>query len=285
MKKMKMIESILVCPECGGDLDFSSALACRKCMAAFVRVSNRFHFLERSVSKSRSEWLDRLKEGIRRIAPGVYPALVQILSPVFFPRRIHRDIPPEGHVVLNLGSGTTNFGKHVINVDLADYENVDVVASLDKLPIRSNSADYIVNVAVLEHVPNPRAVVSEFHRILRPNGRGLCFVPFIQGFHASPYDFQRYTNEGLKILFADFVVEKVEAIGPTSALVWIFQEWLALTFSFGSSSLYKILVPITWLLSPIKYFDFILNRHKDAKNIATGFFVEFAKPEHRLNES
>jgi hypothetical protein len=116
-------------------------------------------------------------------------------------------------------------------------------------------------------------------RVLRPGGRVLCYIPFIQGFHASPHDYQRFTVPGLRRLFSDFDIQETRiGAGPTSGFVWILQEWLALTFSFGSRRLYRLLVPCMWCLSPLKYLDILLARHPDAGVIASGFVILACKP-------
>jgi hypothetical protein len=40
-------------------------------------------------------------------------------------------------------------------------------------------------------------------------------------------------------------------------------------------------VPLTWILSPLKYFDWILQHHGAAGNIASGYYILAKKP---LNE-
>jgi ubiquinone/menaquinone biosynthesis C-methylase UbiE len=89
-------------------------------------------------------------------------------------------------------------------VDGMNYPNVQVVCDLAKTPFMEASLDGILSVAVLEHVANPEAHVAEMYRVLKPGGSVLCFVPFMQGYHASPNDFQRYTESGLRQLFGNF---------------------------------------------------------------------------------
>jgi hypothetical protein len=101
----------------------------------------------------------------------------------------------------------------------------------------------------------------------------------MQGFHASPHDYQRWTIPGLRQLFAGFEVLSTNvAAGPTSGLLWLLQEWLALVGSFGSVRLYRCLLPLTWVLSPLKYLDVLLARHPAAAVIASANVIEARRP-------
>ena len=116
-------------------------------------------------------------------------------------------------------------------------------------------------------------------RVLKPGGRGLIFVPFIQGYHASPYDYQRYTVSGMRQVFRDFDCLAIEpGAGPTSGMIWVLQEWLAMVLSLGIKPLYKPLLLLTYVLSPIKYLDVLLRHHPAAANIDSGFVIEVRKP-------
>jgi SAM-dependent methyltransferase len=128
-------------------------------------------------------------------------------------------------------------------------------------------------------VPDPQAHIAEMYRVLAPGGRLLCFVPFMQPFHASPYDFQRFSDVGLREQFRQFEVTSVRVgAGPTSALVWVLQEWLALLLSFGSRRLYRLVQPLTWILSPLKLLDLLMARHRNASVVASGFVIQARKP-------
>ena len=83
--------------------------------------------------------------------------------------------------------------KDIINIDIFAFNEVDIVADAEGIPIENNSADLIICVALLEHVKDPQAVVAEMHRIVKSNGEVFCFIPFMQPFHAAPNDFQRWT--------------------------------------------------------------------------------------------
>jgi SAM-dependent methyltransferase len=274
------LSDFLCCPRCRGELDLVSQ-CCRSCRAPFSRCAQQWRFRETwsEEQPARSDWLNAIKERVKNYNGALYSAAIDCVGPVYTGLTL-RDYFPEGlpqGLLLNLGAGVSTLAPEIINVDLAPYPNLHLVCSLESLPLRDGSVDGIVCVAVLEHVRSPAEVVREMHRVLRPGGQAACFVPFMQGEHASPYDFQRYTPAGLAELFSQFSVLETRGVGPTSALVWILQEWLALFFSLGSTRLYRMLVPATWLLSPLKYLDRFMNHHPAARVIATGFLIRVVK--------
>jgi SAM-dependent methyltransferase len=265
------------CPACIEPLHSDAeCLRCSLCLSTYPYNSSgklKFASLE---AQSIQDRLDRAKNALKRFRR-IYGFLISVVSPVYPTRDLRKFLNSrnlESEVVINLGSGSSNVDDQVVNFDIFEYDSVDVLCSIDSLPLADNSVDAILNLAVLEHVPNPPRVVSEFNRVLKPGGQAFCFVPFIQGFHASPWDFQRYTSSGLRELFKDFDIIKIKAVGPTSGLLWVFQEWLAIALSFGSKKLHLII----WLLVlvttwPLKFLDFFFTRNKMAENIASGFVI------------
>ena len=264
---MQPIESGFRCDTCEIQVDFRENGS-----LAFVPI-------DESIS---SNPLDRLKSRLKRFGR-TYNFLIDVIGPVFplatFDRkRILKLADPATDIVVNLGSGSSNFGPNVINVDLLPYPSVDIISSIDCLPFEDASVDQIINIAVLEHVPNPKEVVAEFYRILKPGGKLYCFIPFIQGFHASPWDFQRYTKPGLETLFSEFEIVSIKSAGPTSGMLWILQEWIAVLLSFGSRRAHTLIWLVLLLLTfPIKYIDFFLRHHPMAENISSGFSVSAVK--------
>ncbi len=226
-----------------------------------------------------TDFLDKIKYKIKKFNK-IYSALIEIISPVypqpFFDakRIIRKEIKGKNVVALNLGSGNSDFGESLLNVDLLPYQNVDIICDIENIPFKDNSVDFIINIAVLEHVPNPQKVITEINRILKPGGKIYCFIPFMQPFHASPYDFQRFTYEGMKHQFRDFKIIKLKSIGPTSGMLWVVQEWLALFFSFGIKPLHTFLYLLFMVITfPIKFLDVVLQYYPMSKNMASGFSV------------
>ena len=230
-----------------------------------------------------TDFLDRIKYKIKKFNK-LYSFLIELISPVypqpFFDAKkiIRNEIKGKNKVALNLGSGNSDFGDDLLNVDLLPYKNVDIICDIENMPFNDNSIDYIINIAVLEHVPNPQKVIAEIQRIMKPGGKLYCFIPFMQPFHASPYDFQRFTYEGMKHQFRDFEIIKLKPIGPTSGMLWTVQEWFALVFSFGIKPLHTFLYLLFMIITfPIKFLDILLQHHPMSKNIASGFSIECLK--------
>ena len=232
----------------------------------------------------KGDWFDSIKS-ITKKYPHFYRLIVLLISPVC-PNiyHSHKDalayVDSEIPLVINIGSGTTTLDPAFINFDYYPYENVDVVGDVLNLPFPDNYFDAVINIVMLEHLEQPKAAIDEMRRVLKQGGVIYTVAPFIVGFHAAPDDFQRWSQRGIEVLHREF--ERLESGvigGPTSGMLWIWQEWLAMLLSLGISPLYKvwyiIVLALTW---PIKYLDFLLVRHPAAANIASSFYFIGKKP-------
>ncbi|OPX65126.1 MULTISPECIES: class I SAM-dependent methyltransferase [unclassified Methanoregula] len=226
-----------------------------------------------------NDWLDSIKCHFKRY-PELYGVIIWTISPVFvFRKDTYRKLlkyirPGNNKTILNIGSGPFKLEDDIINIDIAAYENVNIVADAMYLPFRTNSIDAVITIVVLEHVPEPERVVDEMHRILKPDGIIYTHVPFLQGYHASPHDYSRWTASGVVQLHRKFnTIETGVGAGPSSSLVWILTEWFSMVFSFRSVILYRFFFIIfTILLWPVKFFDLILIGNPMAQNIASTFY-------------
>ncbi len=102
---------------------------------------------------------------------------------------------------------------------LIKYANIskdtspDYLCDISSIPIEDNSFDGIILSEVLEHVPDPKSVLKEAQRILKPGGLALICTPFMFHVHSDPYDYARYTDQYYtKVLseagFKDIIIEK-----------------------------------------------------------------------------
>jgi SAM-dependent methyltransferase len=179
--------------------------------------------------------------------------------------------------VLNVGAGETRYGTDVVNMEIDPGPGIDVVGVAEFLPFATRSCEGVILMAVLEHVQDADKTLSEAARVLDEGGRLLVDVPFIQGYHPSPGDYRRYTEQGLRTEVERFgftVEDSGVAVGPASAMTWITAEFLALLLSGRSASAYRVARNITSLIaSPIKYADYWLERHPKADRIPSAVWV------------
>lgn len=273
---------VLRCPACRSEdlRELPGTLHCADCARDFPSTPGQVRFVT-VPAEAVTDRLDKLKYRLKGNAR-LYNLLIEIISPVYFTGKLSRylKIIPSDAIAINLGSGSSNLSDMVVNVDMFPYASVNMTADIKQLPLRNDSVDYIVNIAVLEHVPDPAMVVQEILRVLRPGGQIYCYFPFIQGFHASPDDYTRVTKPGLKHLFRDFeIIELRPEGGPTSGALWVMQEWLAMVLSLGIRRAYTIVHLLLMLLTfPLKLLDALLIHHPMAENISTAFVVIARKP-------
>jgi len=71
-------------------------------------------------------------------------------------------------------------------------------ANIKNLPFEDNSIDTIILTQVLEHVDEPYKALDEIKRVLKKGGMLIFSVPFIYQAHATPYDYFRFSEYGLK---------------------------------------------------------------------------------------
>ena len=91
-----------------------------------------------------------------------------------------------------------------------DISGVDTIASADSLPFADAEFDAVICTEVLEHCPDPSAVVKEIARVLKPDGKTFITTPFLVALHEMPYDFYRYTPSALSLLSERAGLEVIE---------------------------------------------------------------------------
>lgn len=130
---------------------------------------------------------------------------------------------PEGAIICDVGAGGRRIHPQVIAIDAFWSNGTDLVSDASELAVVDEAADCVVCTGTLEHLPDPWKSAREIERITKPGGLVYVDAPFMQGYHADPKDYWRFTCDGLRELFAGF--EEVESgvhIGPASGLCWVF---------------------------------------------------------------
>ena len=78
------------------------------------------------------------------------------------------------------------------------------------MPLEDGEIEVVFGTEVLEHCPDPRAVLAEIHRVLKPGGLLFFTVPFLWPLHDSPHDYYRYTPFALQHILAEAGFRDVE---------------------------------------------------------------------------
>ncbi len=90
-----------------------------------------------------------------------------------------------------------------VTVEIVDGSVNAIDFETDALPFADNSFNTILACNVLEHIYNHQFLLREMHRILKPGGQLIGFVPFWVGYHPDPRDYFRYTDEALMRMLID----------------------------------------------------------------------------------
>jgi SAM-dependent methyltransferase len=181
---------------------------------------------------------------------------------------------PERSVIFNVGSGATDHGPRVINIDIYDSGTTDVVGSALELPFADESADLIILQGVLEHVPDTRKTLDECIRVMRKGGKFYTEMPFMQPYHESPVDFRRCTLMGLSDMCRPLKhIESGIHMGPASNITWQLREFGAILLSRGNEWWYpRINSIVGWFLFPLKYADHWLEKRPEFHRLASSFY-------------
>jgi SAM-dependent methyltransferase len=180
----------------------------------------------------------------------------------------------DGAPVLNLGSGTTQYGRNVVNLDLRLQPGIQLCGDGTRLPVRDCCVAGVLLRGVLEHVRSAEAVRQEVVRVLQPGGFVYVEVPFLQPYHLSPEDHRRFTLPGLRHFLSEFdEQESGVQSGPGSALAWVLRETLGTLLSFGSARAYpRALALAGWATFWVKYLDRLIVPAPHAANAASAVY-------------
>jgi ubiquinone/menaquinone biosynthesis C-methylase UbiE len=133
---------------------------------------------------------------------------------------------PSGFTILDAGAGELKYKKYCehlnyIGQDFAKYDGkgnniglqtkqwdttkVDIVSDITAIPFKNKSIDAIMSIEVFEHIPDPIEALSEFTRILKPNGYLILTAPFASLTHFAPYHYY----SGYNSYFYDWWLKKL----------------------------------------------------------------------------
>lgn len=157
----------------------------------------------------------------------------------------------------------------------------DLLAPAEDIPVADGHFDSVMMSEVLEHLPDPRLVLAEVHRVLRPGGRVVATMPFLFPVHGDPDDYQRWTPSRLRIEVeqAGLAVEEIAPMGSAAAVIF---DLLWVTWSAYVQRLPVVLhrfaaAPFALVKPLVAVLDDRMTRVRD--RITTGYLVVARKPD------
>jgi len=174
--------------------------------------------------------------------------------------------------VLDAGAGEARHARYFTRqrycgVDLAvgdrtwNYNRLDAVADLARLPFASGCFDAAINIVTLEHVREPDSVLREIARTLAPAAPLLAIVPHEWELHQAPHDYFRFTRHGMAHLLERAGMGEIE-IRPVGGYFRLLARRLLNGLQFFTGGVRWLgFIPAALLLVPpallVPYLDFL----------------------------
>ncbi len=222
------VRNILVCPYCGALLEQSSGIMiCRNCNTDYkymesgavdlrLKKNKEYHYdctLGTSLLPESGFNFTTLKA---KDNPEVdfsgfkvpYHLTKELIT--YFPKAKTDD-----SLVLDLGCGDTihreiceRAGFEYVGIDY-DSEDALILGDAHALPFKNDSFEFILSIAVLEHIRFPFIMMREAYRVLKPNGIFIGTVAFLEPFHGDSFYHHTHLGTYNSLQQGGFEIEKI----------------------------------------------------------------------------
>lgn len=194
-------------------------------------------------------------------------------------------------VTLDIGASGNDhreYFPHRTTLDVDASKNPDVVGDAHILPFKDESFEMVVCSEMLEHADDPRKVIAEIRRVLKPEGRVVFTTRFAFPIHDAPNDYWRFTPYGLRKLFSEFeIIEVATDGGPFHAIAIQLQRIIFQTDlpRIIKGMLYLVIIVLPYLdnLSSRQYGNIGRTVEVDAL-LSSGVFIAAKKERPSNNE-
>lgn len=164
-----------------------------------------------------------------------------------------------------------------VNID-ADT-GADIIAPAERIPLDDGCADWVIMTELLEHVPDPPAVLKEASRLLKSGGKILITMPFLYQVHGDPHDYARWTADMMRrnVEAAGLQVKSLEPMGGLFCVIYdLLRAHVYRSYQDGTLG-FKIRVKLLQISAPL--FGLLdKGATKSRAHITTGWSVLAEKP-------
>ena len=229
---------ILVCPYCGYALEKADrGASCHHCKAEYGYIDSgvldlrlqrlkKYHF-EFAIGK---QLFEEPGFDFRPLSPNLSPEVD--FSDVRIPHHLSKNLMSyfpgakgKESLMLDLGCGRAvnreiceHAGFEYVGFDY-DSSHAPMLGDAHSLPFRDNSFEFILSIAVLEHIRFPFVMMREVYRVLKSRGKFIGTAAFLAPFHDN--SFYHHTHIGLfnSLQCGGFKIERIAPSENWSVLI------------------------------------------------------------------
>ena len=229
--------NVLACPACGAGVSAIGVdVCCRACDIEYGRAPHGALDLRLRRPKRCRLTVDvgtpLLPDGGFDFAPlRMNPEPAVDFSATDAPHHLTRELmsffpkaPAPHSLALDIGCGDAihrgvceRAGFDYIGLDY-DAPQAPMLADAHALPFRDESFDFVLSIAVLEHIRFPLLMMREAHRVLKPGGKFIGTVAFLEPFHGDSYYHHTHLGTFNALKHGGFEVEKIAPSADWTAL-------------------------------------------------------------------
>ncbi|MHB9155915.1 MAG: class I SAM-dependent methyltransferase [Endomicrobiales bacterium] len=136
------------------------------------------------------------------------------------------------------------FSTEYVSVDKhKEHPELSLCCDISALPFAGGEFDTVFCAQVLEHTPDPAAVLRELHRVLKPGGRLILSVPHLSYLHGEPEDYFRFTRHGIRSLLesSGFELVSTEATGGFLSFACTIPSVLILSLTYRIPAVWDLM--------------------------------------------